>query len=60
MKMDNHIDEDLFEVFLRERVYLRYAKRFLPPEQIDRVMWDKIPGISAKLARELKEQDGQR
>lgn len=60
MKMDHHIDEDLFEVFLRERVYLRYAKRFLPPEQIDRINWDKIPGISAKLARELKEQDGQR
>ena len=60
MKMDHHIDEDLFEVFLRERVYLRYAKRFLPPEQIDRINWDKIPGISARLARELKEQDGQR
>jgi HD-GYP domain-containing protein (c-di-GMP phosphodiesterase class II) len=60
MKMDHHIDEDLFEVFLRERVYLRYAKRFLPPEQIDRINWDKIPGISAKLAKELKEQDGQR
>ncbi|MCK7594340.1 HD family phosphohydrolase [Pseudomarimonas salicorniae] len=58
MKMDHHIDPDLFEVFLRERVYLRYAKRFLPPEQIDQIDWARIPGISAELARELSGEAG--
>lgn len=30
-----HIDPDLFDLFLRSGVFLRYAERFLPPEQID-------------------------
>jgi HD-GYP domain-containing protein (c-di-GMP phosphodiesterase class II) len=32
-----HIDPDLFEVFLREGVYRRYAEAFLDPAQIDEV-----------------------
>ncbi|MFM7273067.1 MAG: HD-GYP domain-containing protein, partial [Gammaproteobacteria bacterium] len=32
-----HIDPDLFEVFVREKVYLRYAERFLDEAQIDAV-----------------------
>ncbi len=32
-----HVDRDVFELFLRSGVYLQYAKRFLPPEQIDQV-----------------------
>jgi HD-GYP domain-containing protein (c-di-GMP phosphodiesterase class II) len=32
-----HIDPELFDVFVRERVYLQYAERFLNPEQIDAV-----------------------
>jgi HD-GYP domain-containing protein (c-di-GMP phosphodiesterase class II) len=35
MRQENHIDPDIFDVFVRERVYLRYAQRFLRPEQID-------------------------
>ena len=35
MVLDSHIDRDCFELFIREGVYRRYAKRFLPPEQID-------------------------
>jgi HD-GYP domain-containing protein (c-di-GMP phosphodiesterase class II) len=34
---NQHIDADLFELFLRSGVYLRYAERFLKPEQIDPV-----------------------
>ena len=30
MKLDNHIDPDLFDVFIHSRVYLRYAKGFWP------------------------------
>ena len=35
MRDDNHIDADLFEVFLRRKVYMDYARRHLPPELID-------------------------
>jgi HD-GYP domain-containing protein (c-di-GMP phosphodiesterase class II) len=37
MKNGGHIDPDLFDVFVREKVYLRYAEMFLDPEQIDEV-----------------------
>ncbi|APW43220.1 HD family phosphohydrolase [Rhodoferax saidenbachensis] len=36
-RMNGHIDPDLFDVFVREGVYLRYAKEFLDPWQIDDV-----------------------
>lgn len=60
MMKDSHIDPDLFEIFLRERVYMRYAKRFLPPDQIDKIDWTKIPGISAELAEQLTASEGRR
>jgi HD-GYP domain-containing protein (c-di-GMP phosphodiesterase class II) len=37
MKKDRHIDEDLFEIFIKEKIYLKYAEEFLDPEQIDQV-----------------------
>ena len=37
MVEENHLDRDGFELFLREGVYLDYARRFLLPEQIDEV-----------------------
>jgi HD-GYP domain-containing protein (c-di-GMP phosphodiesterase class II) len=36
-RMNGHIDPDLFDVFVREGVYLRYAQQFLDPWQIDEV-----------------------
>ncbi len=45
MKLDGHVDPDIFDVFVRERVYLDYAKRFLREEQIDTVNEDAIPGF---------------
>ena len=44
MKLDGHIDPDLFDVFINEGVWLDYAKRFLPPEQIDAVDVTRLPG----------------
>ncbi len=35
MKDDQHIDADLFDVFIKQKVYLDYAKRYLNPEQTD-------------------------
>jgi len=46
MKLDNHIDPDLFDIFIREKIYLRYAEQFLEPEQIDDVDESKIPGYA--------------
>ncbi|KFN46233.1 hypothetical protein N790_02195 [Arenimonas malthae CC-JY-1] len=57
MKLDHHVDPDLFDVFLRERVYLEYAERFLPPEQVDAIDWHRIPGVSPELAAELTARD---
>ncbi|MES2489537.1 MAG: HD domain-containing phosphohydrolase [Pseudomonadota bacterium] len=37
MKLKGHIDPDLFDLFLRRSVHLRYAHRFLAKEQIDAV-----------------------
>jgi HD-GYP domain-containing protein (c-di-GMP phosphodiesterase class II) len=45
MKKDRHIDPDLFDIFVREKVYLEYANRFMEPEQIDAVDPAQIPGF---------------
>ena len=37
MRNDKHVDPDLFDLFLTSGVYLDYAKKFLSPEQIDKV-----------------------
>ncbi|MCE5182718.1 MAG: HD domain-containing protein [Betaproteobacteria bacterium] len=37
MKLDNHIDGDLFDLFLSEKVYLAYASKHLAANQIDEV-----------------------
>jgi HD-GYP domain-containing protein (c-di-GMP phosphodiesterase class II) len=44
MKVNHHIDPDLFDVFIREKIYLKYAEKFLEPEQIDEVDHSNIPG----------------
>ena len=50
-KLSKHIDPDLFDIFVREKVYLEYAKmkdekgkQFLDQDQIDEVDVSKIPG----------------
>jgi HD-GYP domain-containing protein (c-di-GMP phosphodiesterase class II) len=44
MKLDGHIDPDLFDVFINSGVFMVYAQRFLPPDQIDAVDVTTIPG----------------
>jgi HD-GYP domain-containing protein (c-di-GMP phosphodiesterase class II) len=46
MKLDNHVDPDLFDIFIREKIYQRYAEMFLEPEQIDTVDETAIPGYT--------------
>ncbi|MGH8244903.1 MAG: GAF and HD-GYP domain-containing protein, partial [Gammaproteobacteria bacterium] len=43
---NGHIDPDLFDIFIRKRVYLKYAQQFLDPDQIDTVDESCIPGYS--------------
>ncbi len=43
-KLGGHVDPDLFDVFMWEKVYEKYARQFLDPEQIDIVDLSKIPG----------------
>lgn len=44
LRLNGHIDADLFDIFVRRKVYLRYAEMFLDKEQIDAVDDGKIPG----------------
>jgi len=37
MAREGHLDPDLFDVFVRQKVYLDYAERFLDPAQIDTI-----------------------
>jgi HD-GYP domain-containing protein (c-di-GMP phosphodiesterase class II) len=47
LKLDGHVDPDLFDIFIREKVYLRYAEQFMSPAQIDDVDESAIPGFAA-------------
>ena len=37
MVKDGHLDKDLFKLFLRSKIYLKYADNYLKAEQIDNV-----------------------
>jgi HD-GYP domain-containing protein (c-di-GMP phosphodiesterase class II) len=50
MKLNNHIDPDLFDLFVSEKVYLRYANEYLDPDQIDDVDENNIPGYTPPFA----------
>jgi hypothetical protein len=47
MKLGQHVDPDLFNIFIWEKVYETYAHQFLSPEQIDTFDITKIPGYEA-------------
>jgi len=44
MAQESHVDPHLFDVFMREKLYLTYARQFLDLAQIDEVDVRKIPG----------------
>jgi len=35
MKNDAHVDAELFELFVEEKIYLKYAEKYLSEEQLD-------------------------
>jgi len=44
MKQRNHVDPDLFDLFIHEKVYLPFARKFMAPELIDINEPFEIPG----------------
>ncbi len=44
MKLNKHIDADLFDIFMNEKIYLSYAKDYLNESQIDDIRHEEIPG----------------
>lgn len=54
MKKTNHIDPDIFDLFIKNKVYMKYAKKFLLPSQIDRVNDKEILEMSRSPLWEVK------
>jgi HD-GYP domain-containing protein (c-di-GMP phosphodiesterase class II) len=46
MKLGHHVDPDLFDIFIWEKVYEQYANQFLDQSQIDVVDVNQIPGYN--------------
>lgn len=44
MKQEGHIDPDLFDLFIENKVYLRYAEEHVDPSQMDISEPSEIPG----------------
>ncbi len=43
-RLNGHIDPDLFDVFIRNKIYMQFARKFMDPKQIDAIDESKIPG----------------
>jgi HD-GYP domain-containing protein (c-di-GMP phosphodiesterase class II) len=46
MKLDKHVDADLFDIFIHEKIYLEYANKYLGKDKIDEVIFEDIPGYT--------------
>jgi HD-GYP domain-containing protein (c-di-GMP phosphodiesterase class II) len=44
--LNGHIDPDLFDIFIRKKVYLEFARKHMDPRQIDAVDESRIPGYT--------------
>ena len=44
LKLDNHIDPDIFDIFIDQKIYQKYAQKYLDKSQIDEIDINKIPG----------------
>ncbi|ACF14228.1 putative metal dependent phosphohydrolase [Chloroherpeton thalassium ATCC 35110] len=53
MKKENHLDPDLFDLFVKSKVYRAYAEKYMSPELIDEVDEEKLLAIKPN-ALELK------
>ncbi|MEI8668031.1 HD domain-containing phosphohydrolase [Pseudoalteromonas sp. B131b] len=46
MVSQNHLDADIFAVFIESEVYKHYINEYAKPEQLDEVDLDNLPGYS--------------
>jgi HD-GYP domain-containing protein (c-di-GMP phosphodiesterase class II) len=44
--LNGHIDPDLFDIFIRKKVYLDFAHKHMDPRQIDQIDESRIPGYT--------------
>ena len=44
MRLDNHLDGKLVDLFIKEKVYMQYAEKYLHKSQIDEVDESRLPG----------------
>lgn len=49
MVENNHLDPDLFNLFVEKKVYMAYAKKHLSPAQIDTIDTTQLPGYTPQL-----------
>ena len=45
-KLGGHIDPDLFDIFMWEKVYQKYAEQCMDAHQIDEIDLNKVPGYA--------------
>jgi len=47
MKLNQHIDPDLFDIFMWNKLYEQYARQYMDKDQIDSIDVNLIPGYQA-------------
>jgi HD-GYP domain-containing protein (c-di-GMP phosphodiesterase class II) len=58
MKLDQHIDPDLFDAFVDQEIYMEYAYQYLRKDQIDPIDLSKIPGYVLPSERDYSNSTG--
>lgn len=48
MKLNGHVDPDLFDIFIWEKVYEEYAQKFLEAHLIDEIDLNQVPGYTPR------------
>ncbi|MFA5626918.1 MAG: HD domain-containing phosphohydrolase [Thiohalomonadaceae bacterium] len=43
MAKDGHLDVDLFDIFIKEKIYQRYAEQHIDPNQVDAIDISQLP-----------------
>jgi len=54
MKYENHLDPDILDLFVKSKVYLEYAQKYMDPSLIDEVDEAKILSITPKTIDDSK------
>ncbi len=51
MASTGHLDQDVFQRFVEDEVYLRYARKYLPPDRMQTVDLSRVQGLRPGVAR---------